>query len=565
MKRNFLQLAAVALAFALGGCSDDNTIVSPNGNQTINPIDNPIAKCHNGRFVGAVEDNGVLSFKGIPYAKAPVNELRWKAPLPAEASNDTIQAKDFGNSAIQPYSPTETASSRTRSEDCLTLNVWTKDLTTKNKPVMIWIHGGSYISGGTSDPLSEGKFLVAGNPDIVLVTINYRLGLMGFIDFSHVPGGTDFPDAPYLGILDQQMAMRWVQQNIEAFGGDPKNVTIFGESAGGGSVCCHLVAKGSEGLFQHAIAMSGALNLTFSQKDFDKYDMAEALLRLSGCYTMDELMAIPEERILELIEMETGRFGIEGGSILSHLNNHPMRDDERSIIPTDPFKALAEGASKDVDVIIGSTSEEMKYWAYLYTYLGEDGLQLFCDRFLSGKEEEARQALGEGGGVIDKFIETAVCEQDEVSAKYPKIWERTELQTEMFFRMANIIMARNHVAAGGSGKTYMYYFGKGLENPDIKWLGACHSCELTYAFNIENFEKLGPLDPVLTKNFSTAFTNFARTGNPSLTGIVWTPYTPEGVNTMVIGNDCSMKMQETPRMNQVDLLLPYYLKFYFNK
>lgn len=538
-------LAAMALVYGCKSTSSDPTV-----------------KCFNGEFVGAVEDNGVLSFKGIPYAKAPVGDLRWKAPQPVEASDSTYQATEFGNAALQNYSETEAASHHTRSEDCLTLNVWTKDLTTKNKPVMIWIHGGAYILGGTVDPLYDGKYLVADNPDIVLVTINYRVGLMGFIDFSHVPGGEAFPDAPYLGILDQQMAMRWVQQNIEAFGGDPKNVTIFGESAGGGSVSCHLVAKGSEGLFQHAIAMSGALNLTFSQEDFDKYDQAEALLRLSGCKNMDELMKLSETEILELLEQETGRHGIEGGSLLAQVNNHPMRDDKRSIIPTDPFKALAEGASKDVDVMIGSTAEEMKYWTYLYTYMGEDGFQLFSDRFLSPKEEEARKILGKDAGVIDKFIETAECDQDSISAKYPKIWERTELQTEMFFRQAALIMANNHATAGGKGKTYMYYFGKGYAD---SWKGACHACELTYAFNNLAYKAGGPYDPTLTKNFSTAFTNFARTGNPSQPGIEWGAYSAEGVNTMVIGKDCSMKMQPTPRKNQADLLLPYYLKFYFKK
>ncbi|MCQ2335283.1 MAG: carboxylesterase family protein [Paludibacteraceae bacterium] len=545
MKKNSLIYALASLAlFACKSSSIENSV-----------------QCVNGTFVGMVEDNGVLSFKGIPYAQAPVGNLRWKAPQPVEASDEVFDAKEFGNAAIQNYSETEAASHYTRSEDCLTLNVWTKDLTTKNKPVMIWIHGGSYILGGSVDPLYNGKYLVADNPDIVLVSINYRVGLMGFIDFSHVPGGEAFPDAPYLGILDQQMAMRWVQQNIAAFGGDPKNVTIFGESAGGGSVSCHLVAKGSEGLFQHAIAMSGALNLTFSQKDFDHYDMAEALTRLSGCKTMDELMNLSQERILELLEMETGRLGIEGGGILAQNNNHPMRDDARSIIPTDPFQALANGASKDVDVMIGTTSEEMKYWTYLYTYMGEDGFQLFCDHFLNSKEEELRNVLGKDGDIVDKFINTVECDQDEFSAKYPKIWERTELQTEMFFRMAALIMANNHAAAGGKGKTYMYYFGKGYEG----WQGACHACELTYAFNNLAYEAGGPYDPALTKHFSKAFTNFARTGNPSQEGIEWNAYTPEGVNTMIIGKDCSMTMGETPRKDQADMLLPYYLKYYFEK
>lgn len=547
--KNLLILVAAVILTACSNSESENTV-----------------KCYNGKFVGAVEDNGILAFKGIPYAQPPVGDLRWKAPQPVEASDETFEAKEFGFSAIQPLSKSEVASTRTRSEDCLTLNIWTKDLTQKDKPVMIWIHGGSYAYGGSSDPQYEGKYLVADNPDIVLVTINYRVNMMGFIDFSHVPGGEAYPDAPYLGILDQQMAMRWVKDNIAGFGGDPDNVTIFGESAGGGSVSSHLVAKGSEGLFKRAIVMSGALNLTFSQSDYDKYDMAEALLRLSGSKNMDDLMKLSNDDLLKVIEMETGRMGLEGDSKLGGLNGHPLRDDKRSIIPTDPFKALANGASKDVDVIIGTTSEEMKYWAYLYSLIGEEGIQLFCDRFLTGKETELRTVLGADGGIVDKFIENCVCEQDEVSAKYPKIWERTELQTEMFFRLASIIMARNHVEAGGKGRTYMYYFAKGFspesENP---WVGAGHACELSYAFNNADFEKDGPFDPTLAKEFSTAFTNFARTGDPSQPGIAWTPFTPNGVNTMVIGKDCSMKMMETPRKAQVDMLMPYYLKFYFNK
>lgn len=549
MIKNFILIVLFCSLYSCGNVQNDN-----------------IVECFNGKFVGSLEDNGVLSFKGIPYAQAPVGDLRWKAPLPVEASDSTYQATEFGNSSIQPYDETEVASTLTRSEDCLTLNVWTKDLNTKGKPVMIWIHGGSYMLGGTGDPLYDGKYLVADNPDIVLVTINYRLGLMGFIDFSHVPGGEAFPDAPYLGILDQQMAMRWVKENIEAFGGDPNNVTIFGESAGGGSVSSHLVAKGSEGLFERAIVMSGTLNLTFSQKDFDKYDQAEALLRLSGSKNMDDLMKLSEKDLLELIEKDAGRAGTEGFAQLGSLNNHPMRDDNRSIIPTDPFKALAEGASKDVDIIIGTTAEEMKYWAYLYSLTGEDGIKNLCQVLYNTKEEEMRKILGKDGGIVDKFIETTVCEQDSLSAKFPKLWERTELETEMAFRIPSVIVAQNHEAAGGKGKTYMYYFAKGYDKKSkFSWVGACHACELTYAFNNLVHKKGAPYDPTLTKQFSTAFTNFARTGNPSQEGIDWAVYKPEGVNTMIIGKDCSMKMGETPRQAQVDLLLPHYLNFYFNK
>ncbi|MCQ2186123.1 MAG: carboxylesterase family protein [Bacteroidales bacterium] len=546
--------ASLLAALALSGCQNG----SSEKGLTV--------KCHNGRFQGMVEPNGVLAFKGIPYALPPVGELRWKAPQPAPESDELFQAKEFGNSAVQPYSETELASARTRHEDCLTLNIWTKDINTTGKPVMLWIHGGSYAFGGSSDPLYDGKYIVEANPDVVLVTINYRVNLMGFIDFSHVPGGEAFPDAPYLGILDQQMAMRWVKENIENFGGDPDNVTIFGESAGGGSVSLHLVAKGSEGLFKRAIAMSGTLILSFSQADYDRLDTAEALLRLTGSKNMDDLMKLSNEEILEVIEKDSGRVGTEGFSTLGNINNHPLRDDSRSIIPSDPFKALAEGASKDVDLIIGTTSEEMKYWTYLYYLTGEDGIQNYNDVFMTAKEEEMRQKFGKDAHLVDDFLKMVQVDQDEISAKFPKIWERTELETEMIFRMPALMMANDHVAAGGKGRTYMYYFGKGFSKESgLEWVGAGHACELTYAFNNLVFEKGGPYDPALTKKFSTAFANFARTGDPSQKGIEWSTYSPDGVNTMVIGKDCSMSMQETPRKAQADMLLPHCQNFYIKK
>ena len=304
----------------------------------------PVVKCSNGVFTGRVLDNGVLSFKGIPYAKAPVGDLRWKAPQAPDPSEEAFDAGEFGLAALQAYSPSEVASTFPKGENCLTLNVWTKDITTGGKPVLFWIHGGSYSYGGTVDPLYDGKCLVEDNPDIVFVTANYRVNMMGFIDFSHVPGGEEFPDAPYLGIMDQQAALRWVKENIGAFGGDPDNVTIFGESAGGGSTSCHLVAKGSEGLFRRAVVMSGPMDLTFTEKVYDQWDQAGFLLKVTGCTNMDELMALSEDELLKAMETDTGVPGIEGLATVAGHNNHPMRAD-RSIIPYDPFTAIAEGAS----------------------------------------------------------------------------------------------------------------------------------------------------------------------------------------------------------------------------
>lgn len=193
-------------------------------------------KCFNGTFVGQ-QDEGILTFRGIPYAKPPVGSRRWKRPAPAPQDDGVYEAYYFGKSPIQTEWETEEGSYYPQGEDCLYLNVWVnRTNTTAKKPVMVFFHGGGFGWGGTADPLYDGANFVRENPDIILVTVGYRIGLMGFVDFSDLKGGSNFADAPNLGILDQIESLRWVQKNITFFGGDRKNVTIFGESAGGASV-----------------------------------------------------------------------------------------------------------------------------------------------------------------------------------------------------------------------------------------------------------------------------------------------------------------------------------------
>ncbi len=561
MKKSLL--ICVTFALFLCGCTQKSS--------------NPVAKCTNGSFVGRVESNGVMSFKGIPFAKAPVGELRWKAPQAPDTSDETFDAGEFGLAALQAYSPSEIASSMPKGEDCLTLNVWTKDLKTKKKPVLFWIHGGSYSYGGTVDPLYDGKCLIEDYPDVVFVTANYRVNMMGYIDFSHVPGGEAFPDSPYLAILDLQQALRWVKENVEAFGGDPNNVTVFGESAGGGSTSCLLVAKGSEGLFQRAIVMSGPMDLTYTEKVYDQWDQAGYLLKATGCKNMDELMALSEDDLLKAMETDIGVPGIEGLTTVAGHNNHPMRAD-RSIIPYDPFTALAEGASKDVDIIVGTTWEEAQYWAHLFHYIvpteenfynidkeTDDPLGAYYNICMAGFETNIRKTMGENEHIADEFIASVKDRQDEMSEKYPMIWERTEFLNEMRFRIGSILMAQNHANAGGKGRTYMYYFGKGMDVPDEPWLGACHACELTYALNNKEIEAGGPYDPQLMKNFSGAIVSFAKNGDPSQPGIPWTEYDEESRNTMVIGRDASMSMVSDPKKEQREMLLPIFYDYWINQ
>ena len=186
----------------------------------------------NGVFVGE-RDGSLLVFKGIPYAVQPTGKLRWQVAKPEPDSRLVREAKYFGHSSIQSRREGDAASLYPQGEDCLTLNVWTAadGMRTARRPVMVWIHGGSYVSGGTANPRNWGDNFVKAHPEVVLVSVNYRLGLLGFLDLSSLPDGKDYSRSGNLGILDQVEALRWVKRNIAAFGGDPNNVTIFGKGA----------------------------------------------------------------------------------------------------------------------------------------------------------------------------------------------------------------------------------------------------------------------------------------------------------------------------------------------
>ncbi|MCR5783703.1 MAG: carboxylesterase family protein [Clostridia bacterium] len=318
----------------------DNEIISGDYDDSL------AAVCSNGVFVG-LADNGVISYKGIPYAEPPVGKLRWKNPVPARNSGTVYQAYYFGRSPIQSEWPSEEGSYYPQSEDCLTLNVWSNaGGPAGGKTVMVFFHGGSYGWGATSDPMYDGHNLVEKYPDIILVTVEYRLGILGFIDFSSVPGGEAYSTSGNLGLLDQICALQWIKKNISAFGGDPDNITIFGESAGAGSVSLIPLIKEADGLYQRVIAESGSVALTYSKEECQ--NLTKLLLKKSGCTTMDELTALSEEELISLNEE------------LNDYNNFPERDG--IVLPEDPYGAYADGGAAKTDMLIGSNADEVRYW-----------------------------------------------------------------------------------------------------------------------------------------------------------------------------------------------------------
>lgn len=549
MKKIRLLSLALSLLLLLTACgggapepSPEDSPAPPTQEDTATSM---TAICTNGHFTGQPEpETGVLSFKGIPYAKAPVGELRWKAPQAPEASGETFQAADFGKSCLQYEWPSEPASYNEIGEDCLTLNIWTKDLTTDGKPVMVYFHGGSYAWGGTSDPLYNGQYFVDRNEDIIIVTANYRIGMMGFVDFSHVEGGEDFPDAPVLGLLDQIQALKWVQENITAFGGDPNNVTIFGESAGAGSTSLLLVIDEAKGLFQKCIAQSGNLSMTCTQEELDEGGMTEILLELTGAQNMDDLMAIPEEELIEYYLTPLD----EDETCLNDLYNPPLRGG--SLIPEDPYQALLDGASKDVIFLTGTNSNEWNYWIEEMGMENmQEGAAVYEASIIDPMLEFVRtSATAEENALVDQFL--------ALQADKEPLWAKTEFCNDLAFRVPAITAVTNHTKAGGV--SYLYYFAK---DSGLEMLGACHASEVAYVFhNLRDDLLFGTAEPGLADQISDAWANFARTGDPSTETNPWAPYTVENRETMVVGNDCTMRM-ENDWMGQERTLIEPLIKY----
>ena len=576
MKKTLSIVLAVAALLTIVGCQNHLPQPEPTHQESIT------VECHNGKMVG-YRDGHLAIFKGIPFAVPPTGELRWKDPVEAPESDAELICKKFGHVAIQAQDITGSepaASSENKDEDCLTLNIWTQDFNPDaKKAVMFYIHGGAYALGGTVDPLYDGQYLAAADPDIIVVTTNYRVSIMGFMPLDNVPGYTDeYKNAGILGILDQQMALKWVQRNIAKFGGDPENVTIFGESAGGGSVACHLVMPSSKGLFKRAIMMSGESSLTIPRvaavnqtNDGTALNQAKQLMNITHTSNLAELKSLSKEQLILALEGEVPYGGLMAGGTLSSIGAFPVFDDSPDAVLPNPFEALKNGAGSGVDLMIGCNFDEINYFAFLDMNL--DIRQQYKGQYPNKKFgywnaycDYAIENIGTGGqGVKEafkKYLEECPSEMENVLPYEPdpKLWRKTDLLTELFFRQGSILTADLH--SGNGNSTYMYYFGLPhneyavrLNNP---WVGSCHVSDVSYAFNNYDHPYYDSSQAALRQNWSRAYINFAKTGTPG-----WAQYDSKERKTMVIGPDGKMEMVSNPRKERTDILLPVFLN-YFN-
>ena len=548
-------IIACGLAFSLSPAAP-----APAAEQAATPA--PAVTCRNGTFTGVKLDNGVYAYLGIPFAKPPVGPLRWKAPVDAEDCQGQFKAEKYGCQPLQTLLDSEECPNTTpMGEDCLYLNVWTADPNIQGKPVMVYFHGGAYGWESATDPFYDFRYMAAENPDIVFVSAEYRVNAMGYIDLSRVPDGkvykaADFKESTQLGILDNICALRWVNRNIAAFGGDKGNITVWGESAGGGITSILMIAGQAKGLFQRAIPMSGTANLCIPKGTYERMDQAGALMDATGCKDLDGLMALTEKQILEAFVQPTERIGLEGVGGVDHLNGQPLRG-EGGIVPDDTMQAIEDGAGADIDMLIGTVADEWRYWVpEMEQPTQAENIKAYYEFMKETSDRISRCGLAtkfddpiDVKGLMD-IVQT---ESDELDAQYPGIWKYTEINNEKTFRVPAINQAEAHLKAGGKGKTYMYIFAK--KSTKEPWLGACHSIELPYVFLNPHVPSItGKVDMELARKVSRAWTNFARTGNPSIDGAPWPEYDLSKRATMVIGNDNSFKVVNDPKREQREFM-----------
>ena len=442
-------------------------------------------KCINGTFVGRKTEN-VIAYKGIPFVgQQPVGDLRWKAPMDYVPDDGVYEAYYNAKSPCQGVDPMQIASLYAKGEDCLHLNVWRAEgATTEKRPVMVWIHGGAFEVGGTVEPREEGCNFVRENPDVILVSIEYRLGVFGFLHLSHLPDGKDYPDAQNLGLMDQMMGLKWVHENIAAFGGDPDNVTIFGQSAGGCSVSLLPLIEGSHQYFKKVIIQSGSP--VFTRSTEEAIACTNELMDSLGCKTVADLRKVDVEKL------------VSTASVLLGLRVWAERDGR--LLPQNPYDAYANGAAKDLTILQGCNKDEVGYFIY---GIGLEGWDAF------GAERYARklaQLTTEEQALVESFCKEA----KDVSREYSST---NRLFDQIVFIAPLFRLLENQAKAGG--KTYAYYFTVESSLPLLK---SGHAVELSTVFN--HPEETGvtgrQFDETFSKTMRRMWVQFAKTGNPSL-------------------------------------------------
>ena len=471
-----------------------------------------------GPIVGR-EKNGPLLFAGIPYAEAPIEALRFKPPVPKARFTEPYEAFKFGPAAPQVPTGGMTDSAPVRwSEDCLSLNVSTPACDDRKRPVLVWIHGGGYRTGQSSIPWYSG-LPFATNGDIVTVSINYRLGALGFTDLSHL--GAAYESSAINGTLDQIEALRWVQANIAAFGGDPGAVTIAGESAGGFSVSTLIGCPAAQGLFHRAIPQSGAAHHTLSREASQQ--VTEVFCEKLQMKSLLELQAAPTETILDAQMAASAHFET-GAGVTNRLGTsvspfYPAHGTPE--LPQTPLAAIQGGLGSDIAVLTGTNADETTLWGY--------------GKVDSEKLHRIAATLG-AQGALETYRETRPEASDEDLL--------IALTTDHMFRIPAVRLAE--ARAPHTRDTWMYLFNWHSRASDGK-LKATHALEIPFAFNtlsapgVDAFIGPGAHPQKLADTMHQAWIAFIRDGDPG-----WERYAPDSRATMVFDDTSAVIVDPAP-------------------
>ncbi|MEH6308787.1 carboxylesterase/lipase family protein [Olivibacter sp. CPCC 100613] len=470
-----------------------------------------------------VNESGIYVFKGVPFAAPPIGPLRWRAPQPVKKWEGVRKADKFGPRAMQrPVFGDMNFRSDGMSEDCLYLNVWTPTKSFKEKlPVLVYFYGGGLIAGDGSEPRYDGESMA--RQGIVAVTVNYRLNIFGFFSHPELTKESSFKASGNYGLLDQHAALKWVQENIAAFGGDPDKVTIAGESAGSFSVSAQMASPLSKGLFRAAIGESGSLlgnrplpTRTMSEKK------GQAFASAIGAPSLDALRAIPADKLIEATARPDAAFSVNIDGYL---------------FQKDPVTVFKSGEQAHVPLLVGWNSEEMNYRALLGSLepIAANFVQVVKDRFKEDApaliqvysaeaDQDMEQVATDFAG--DQFIAYGTWRWSDLHSKtganpvYRYLYTRA--RPAMRAEMGNAV-------AGLAGGVIKGEEATKQRTPLSK--GAVHSAEIEYALGnlpsnrVYDWE---PEDYKVSAILQTYFANFVKSGNPNGLGVPAWPTIQKG-------------------------------------
>ncbi|MFB7086836.1 carboxylesterase/lipase family protein [Streptomyces sp. NPDC056296] len=463
-------------------------------------VPDPVVRTAAGSVRGRAED-GLTVFRGIPFAEPPVGEARFTAPRPARPWSGIREAYAFGPPSPQDAGVAGPPAAHPEGDDWLTVNIWTPEPDpAARRPVMVWIYGGAYKFGHSGSPGYDAR-RIAADGDLVVVTFNYRVGMEGFAHIEGAPANR--------GLLDQVAALEWVRDNITAFGGDPDLVTIFGESAGAGSVASLLAMPRAAGLFHRAIAQSvpGTFFSDELARDVGTVLAAELGLRP----TVADLAAVDPAELVKAgqtlaprMPQYVDRWGQAAPTVTPYS---PVVDGD--VLPVTPWQALASGASRDVDLVVGHNRDENRLFTAMAGKLGQ---------ITDERASKALRLYAPGGEAAYRAAYPDASAND--------LYER--VQTDWLFAMPSLHLAEAHLAGGGRAFVYELTW-QAPANDGV--LGACHALDVPLLFGTFQADlglllfsgtEPSPEALALSSRFRSSWTAFARTGDPG-----WPAYDTE--------------------------------------